>query len=119
MNLPPNAELLRVFIGEEDKYKHKPLYEAIVEQARERGMAGGTVLKGCMGFGANSRMHTSKLLRISEDMPIIVEIIDKPERIAEFIPILDSIMEEGLVTREQVNVIIYRHNKKTWDKDNV
>jgi PII-like signaling protein len=72
-----------------------------------------------MGFGANSRMHTSKLLRISEDMPIIVEIIDKPERIAEFIPILDSIMEEGLVTIEQVNVIIYRHNKKTWDKDNV
>ncbi len=119
MNLPSNAELLRVFIGEEDKYKHKPLYEAIVEQARERGMAGATVLKGCMGFGANSRMHTSKLLRISEDMPIIVEIIDKPERIAEFIPILDSIMEEGLVTIEQVNVIIYRHNKKTWDKDNV
>jgi PII-like signaling protein len=110
MKLPAQAELLRVFFGESDKYRGRPLYEVIVEAARKRGMAGATVLRGMMGFGANSRMHTAKILRLSEDLPIIVEIVDKPERIAEFLPELDKMIDEGLVTLEKVNVIVYRHN---------
>ena len=109
MNLPSEAELLRVFIGESDKHHGRPLYEVIVEEARRRGMAGATVLHGTLGFGANSRIHTAKLLRLSEDLPMVIEIVDKPERIADFLPHLDELIEEGLVTLERVRVIIYRH----------
>ncbi|MCE5268792.1 MAG: DUF190 domain-containing protein [Planctomycetaceae bacterium] len=113
MRLPEEAELLRIFIGESDRCHGKPLYEAIVLRARERGMAGATVLRGIMGFGADSRMHTAKVLRLSEDLPIIVEIVDTPDRIAALLPELDAMMDEGLVTLERARVIVYRHSKPT------
>jgi PII-like signaling protein len=110
MKLPSEAQLLRIFIGESDKHQHRPLYEVIVEEARRRGMAGATVLKGILGFGADSRMHTAKILRLSEDMPIVVEIVDNPERIAAFLPDLDKMITEGLITLETVKVLAYRHS---------
>jgi uncharacterized protein len=110
MRLPEEAELLRIFIGESDRYHGKPLYEVIVLEARKRGMAGATVLRGVMGFGADSRMHTAKILRLSEDLPIVVEIVDKPERIADFLPELDKMIDEGLITLERARVIAYRHS---------
>ena len=110
MKLPSEAELLRIFIGESDKHDGRPLYETIVKSARERGMAGATVLRGALGFGAHSRIHTTKILRLSEDRPIVIEIVDKPERIAEFLPDLGDMIEEGLITLEKVRVIAYRHN---------
>lgn len=108
MQLPEEAELLRIFIGESDRHEGRPLYEAIVLEARRRGMAGATVLRGIMGFGADSRMHTAKILRLSEDLPIIVEIVDKPDRIEGFLPAVDSMMREGLVTLERARVMMYR-----------
>lgn len=113
MQLPNEAELLRIFIGESDKWHGRPLYEVIVEEARKRGMAGATVLKGTLGFGADSRIHTAKILRLSEDLPLVIEIVDKPERIAEFLPLLDTMIDEGLVTLEKVRVIAYRHSQKS------
>jgi len=110
MKLPSEAYLLRVFIGESDKIDGKPLYEIIVEEARKRGMAGATVLRGFLGFGANSRLHTSKVLRLSEDLPVIVEIVDKEERIEAFLPELDKMIGEGLATLEKVRIFTYRHN---------
>ena len=98
MKLPSEAELLRVFIGESDKHHGRPLYEVIVEEARRQGLAGATVLRGTLGFGANSRIHTAKLLRLSEDLPMVVEIVDQPDRIAAFLPLLDGLISEGLVT---------------------
>ena len=111
MKLPSEAELLRIFIGESDRYQGKPLYEAIVLAARERGMAGATVMQGIMGFGAHSRMHTAKVLRLSEDLPLVIEIVDKPERIEAFLPLLDEMIEEGLVTLERAQIIAYRHGE--------
>ena len=113
MQLPNEAELLRIFIGESDKWHGRPLYEVIVEEARKRNMAGATVLKGTLGFGADSRIHTAKILRLSEDLPLVIEIVDKPERIAEFLPQLDTMIDEGLVTLEKVRVIAYRHSQKS------
>lgn len=110
MRPPSEAELLRIFIGEHDRHGHRPLYEVIVELARKRGLAGATVLRGHMGFGADSRMHTAKILRLSEDLPIVIEIVDTPDRIGEFLPEIDPMIEEGLVTLEKVRVIAYRHN---------
>ena len=109
MKLPDEAELLRIFIGENDKFQGRPLYEAIVEEARRRGLAGATVLRGTLSFGASSRIHTAKVLRLSEDLPMVIEIVDKPERIAEFLPQLDTMIDEGLITLEKVRVIAYRH----------
>lgn len=109
MQLPSEAELLRIFVGESDKHDGRPLYEAIVQSAREKGLAGATVLKGVMGFGAHSRVHTAKILRLSEDLPMVIEIVDTPERIAEFLPTVDEMIGEGLVTLEKINVITYRH----------
>ena len=109
MNLPSEAQLLRIFIGESDKYHGQPLYKVIVELAHERGLAGATVLHGIMGFGAHSRVHAAKILRLSEDLPVVVEIVDKPERIAKLLPLIDGMIEEGLVTMEKVRVITYRH----------
>lgn len=109
MKLPSEALLLRIFIGESDKAEGKPLYEVIVEKSRQRGMAGATVLRGFLGFGATSRIHTSKVLRLSEDLPVVVEIVDSEERIEAFLPELDSLIEEGLVTLEKVRIIAYRH----------
>ncbi len=112
MKLPGEAELLRIFIGESDRFEGKPLYQAIVEEARRRGMAGATVLKGGLGFGVHSRLHTAKVLRLSEDLPVLVEIVDKPERIADFLPDLDKMVTEGLITIEKVRVIAYRHGSR-------
>ena len=108
MHLPEEAELLRIFIGESDKHGHEPLYEAIVNLARRRGLAGATVLRGLMGFGAESHLHTAKLLRLSEDLPIVIEIVDRAERIDELLDELDPMIADGLVTRERVRVVRYR-----------
>lgn len=113
MKLPHEASLLRVFIGESDKFEGRPLGEVIIEEARKRGLAGATVLRGYLGFGANSRIHTSKVLRLSEDLPVIVEIVDEGKKIESFLPELDKMVEEGLVTLEKVRVIMYRHNGKS------
>jgi len=113
MKLESESWLLRIFIGESDKHGGKPLVEAIVRRARERGMAGATVLRGFLGFGANSRIHTSKVLRLSEDLPVIIEIVDRKDRMDAFLPELDAMIEEGLVTLEKVRVIAYRHAAKT------
>jgi PII-like signaling protein len=108
MKLPEEAELIRIFIGEGDKCCGKPLYEAIVETAKKKGLAGATVLRGTLGFGAHSRLHTAKVLRLSEDLPMVVEIVDEPEKIEAFLPDLDKMVTEGLVTIEKVRVLMYR-----------
>jgi len=110
MKIPADGKLLRIFIGEQDKWHGVPLYEAIVNLARKEQLAGATVLKGCMGFGAKSHMHTAKILRLSEDLPMIIEIVDSEEKIAAFMPHLDEMVSEGLITLEKVNVILYRAN---------
>lgn len=112
MKIPYEALLLRIFIGESDTFHGKPLYEVIVEEAKKEGLAGATVLRGYLGFGANSRIHTAKVLRLSEDLPMVVEIVDATEKIEDFLRKLDTIIEEGLVTLEKVRVIAYRHNPK-------
>lgn len=112
MKLPFEAYMLRIFIGESDKTGGKPLYEVIVKEARKRGMAGATVLRGFLGFGANSRIHTSKVLRLSEDLPLVVEIVDAEDKMEAFMPYLDNIIDEGLITMEKVRVIAYRHSPK-------
>jgi uncharacterized protein len=111
MKIPQAGYLLRIFIGESDHWQGKPLYEAIVFKAREMHLAGATVLRGPMGFGANSRLHTTKILRLSEDLPMVVEIVDAKEKIDEFMPYVDEMVQEGLVTLERVEVIKYRANK--------
>jgi uncharacterized protein len=108
MNLPHDAMLLRIFIGESDRWEHKPLYEAIVLKAREMHLAGATVLRGPMGFGKTSRLHTAKILRLSMDLPLVIEIVDSEEKINAFLPTLDEMMKGGLVTLEKVKVIDYR-----------
>ncbi len=110
MKLPSEAVRLRIHIGESDRSGGRPLYEVLVEEARKREMAGATVLRGFLGFGANSRIHTSKVLRLSEDLPVVVEIVDAPEKINAFLPDLDRMIGEGLITMEEVRVIAYRHN---------
>ncbi len=108
MKIPEEGHLLRVFIGENDKWRSRPLYEAIVLKARELHLAGATVLRGPMGFGAKSRLHTTKILRLSEDLPIVIEIVDSKEKIDELMPHIDEMVTEGLVTLERVQVIKYR-----------
>ena len=108
MQIPHEAVLLRIFIGESDRYEHKPLYEAIVLKARELHLAGATVLRGPMGFGKSSRLHTAKILRLSMDLPLVIEIVDSDERINAFLPVLDAMIGGGLVTLEKVKVIEYR-----------
>ena len=108
MKIPENGKLLRIFIGEADKWKGQPLYEAIIHLAKKEGMAGATAIKGFMGFGCKSHMHTAKLLRLSEDLPIIVEMADSEEKMSQFLPHLDEMVKEGLITLENVNVIMYR-----------
>jgi len=110
MKLPEQGSLLRIYIGEADKYHGKPLYEQITLKARELHLAGTTVLRGIMGFGATSRVHTSKILRLSEDMPLVIEIVDSEENIDKILPYLDETVKEGLITLEKVKVIKYIHN---------
>jgi uncharacterized protein len=107
MQIPRDAVLLRIFFGEDDRFDHQPLHEAIVLKARELHLGGATVLRGHAGFGHSSRLHTTKILRLSEDLPVVVEIIDSPEKIEAFLPILDGMMSSGLVTSEKVQVLQY------------
>jgi uncharacterized protein len=108
MKIPEEGYLLRIFIGESDKWHGRPLYEAIVVKARELHMAGATVLRGPMGFGAQIRLHTAKILRLSEDLPMVIEIVDSKEKLDELLPHIDEMVQEGLVTLERVQVIKYR-----------
>lgn len=108
MKIEGPGQLLRVFVGESDRWEGRPLHEAILLRARERGLAGATVLRGLAGFGARSRIHTASVLRLSEDLPIVVEIADTPERIAAFLPELDGMVREGMVTVEDVHIVAYR-----------
>jgi PII-like signaling protein len=108
MQIPHDAVLLRIFIGESDRWHHQPLYEAIVLKAREMHLAGATVLRGPMGFGKSSRLHTAKILRLSMDLPLVIEIVDSEEKITAFLPVLDGMMKGGLVTLEKARVIDYR-----------
>jgi uncharacterized protein len=112
MDVPRDSVLLRIFIGESDRVNHKPLYEAIVLKAREMHLAGATVLRGSMGFGKSSRMHTAKILRLSMDLPIVIEIVDSEEKISSFLPVLEPMMSGGMVTLERVQVIDYRSGSK-------
>ncbi|MBU6445597.1 MAG: DUF190 domain-containing protein [Alphaproteobacteria bacterium] len=107
MQIPADAVLLRIFLGENDRHEHRPLYEAIVLKAREAGLAGATVLRGPMGFGHSSHLHTAKILRLSEDLPLVIELVDSEEKISAFLPTLDAIMGSGLVTLEKVKVLRY------------
>lgn len=111
MRLSENGQLVRVFIGESDTWQGQPLYRAIVLKARELGLAGATVLKGPMGFGANSLLHTTKLLELSTDLPIVVEIVDNAEKLQTLLPFLDLCVTEGLITIEEVRILKYRHNE--------
>lgn len=118
MEIPTESVLLRIFLGESDRHNHKPLHEAIVLKAREMHLAGATVLRGAMGFGKSSRIHTSKILALSTDLPIIIELVDSEEKINSFLPVLDAMMGGGLVTLEKVRVLHYRtgQTQVPWQK---
>ncbi|HZB90110.1 MAG TPA: DUF190 domain-containing protein [Stellaceae bacterium] len=113
MQVPRDAVLLRIFLGEDDRHKHMPLYEAIVLKAREQNLAGATVLRGPMGYGHSSRLHTAKVLRLSEDLPMVVEIVDSEDKINAFLVLLNGMMGSGLVTLEKVKVLQYGQDKST------
>ncbi len=108
MTLPEDSVLLRIFVGESDRHGHQPLYEAIVLKARELKLAGATVLRSPLGFGASSHLHTAKILRLSDDLPMVIEIVDTEVKIQAFLPVLEPMMGGGLVTMEKVRVIHYR-----------
>lgn len=112
MTLPEQGKLLRIFIGELDTHEGKPLYEWLVEEARNHGLAGATVFRGLEGFGAHSRVHTAKVLRLSIDLPIVIEIVDTEEKIEAFLPIIDRAIPEGLATVERVEIRFYRSREK-------
>ena len=116
MMLPRQGKLLRIFVGESDKHGGMSLYEWIVRRAREHGLAGATVLRGLEGFGARSRLHTSKVLRLSSDLPIVIEIVDTEEKIERFLPLIDSAIPEGLATIEKVEVHFYRSGRDSKEK---
>ena len=108
MTIPEDGSLVRIFIGESDRHGHQPLYEAIVLKAREHGLAGATVLRGVMGFGKHSILHTAKILRLSEDLPMVIEIVDSAEKVNGFLPVLNEMITDGLVTLERVKVLQYK-----------
>lgn len=110
MTLPPEAELLRIYVSENDKYDGRSLYEAIVEFARKDGLAGATVLRGALGFGAHHKIHTSKILRLSEDLPLVIEIVDTPENIKDFLGAHNGMIKDALITIEKVRVMDYRRD---------
>jgi len=112
------ACLLRIFVGESDRWQNRPLYEAIVVKAREAQLAGATVLHGRMGFGANSKLHTAKVLCLSEDLPIVIEIVDKREKIDQFLTTIEEMVKEGLATLENVSVVWYRAGQDVNDENN-
>ncbi len=108
MKIEGEGKLLRLFIGESDRWHGRPLYQAIVERVREEGLAGATVIRGIEGFGADSHLHTSRILRLSEDLPVVIEIVDTPERIDRVVPLLDEMVSEGMLTLERVQIVSYR-----------
>jgi uncharacterized protein len=112
VKLEGEGKLLRLFIGESDLWHGKPLYQAIVERVRQEGLAGATVVRGIEGFGADSRLHTSRILRLSEDLPVVIEIVDTPERIDRVVPILDEMVREGMLTLERVQIVSYRSSEE-------
>ena len=112
VSIPREGKLLRIFIGEQDKWQGKPLYEAVVQLARQEGLAGATCLKGFLGYGAKSHLHTAKLLRLSEDLPIVIEIVDSEEKIQALLPKLDPMIGDGLITLEKAEVLVYRAKSK-------
>jgi len=112
VKLEGEGKLLRLFIGESDTWHGRPLYQAIVERVRAEGLAGATVVRGIEGFGADSRLHTSRLLRLSEDLPILIEIVDTDEQIDRVLPLLDEMVQEGMLTVERVHVVSYRGSKQ-------
>jgi PII-like signaling protein len=116
MKIPEEATLLRIFIGESDRWQHQPLYEAIVLKARELHLAGATVLRGPMGFGAASRIHTAKILRLSMDLPMVIEIADTEEKVRTMLPHLEEMMNGGLVTLEKIQVVHYHSGAKKGDE---
>ena len=107
MAIPENATLLRIYVGEKDRLEHRPLYEAIVLRAREHGLAGATVLRGLLGFGASSLLHTAKILRLSDDLPVVIEIVDADYQIESFLPVLEEMMPSGLATMEKIRIVRY------------
>lgn len=111
MKIEGEGQLLRIFVDETDQWRGQSLYQAIVLKAREMGLAGATVLRGIMGFGAHSRIHTAKILQLSEDLPVVIEIVDRPERIQAALPVLEEMVGEGLITLEKVHVIAYRSDR--------
>jgi hypothetical protein len=119
MVLPEEGHLLRIFIGESDKHGGMPLYEWIVRKSREHGLAGATVLRGVEGFGAHSRLHTTRILRLSEDLPIVIEIVDTREKIESFLPVIDAAIPEGLATLERVQIRFYRSGKPKGEGSHV
>ena len=116
--IPQQGYLLRIFIGESDKYAGKPLYEWLVETAREKGLAGATVLRGIMGYGGRSRIHTSKIMRLSEDLPIVVELVDTHEKLEAFLEMIDHVIDEGLATLEKAEVKFYRSGESPESANN-
>jgi uncharacterized protein len=108
MKIEGPGKLLRIFIGESDTWHGKPLYQAVVQRVREEGLAGATVLRGIEGFGASSRIHTARILRLSEDLPLVIEVVDAEDKINAFLPVLDEMITEGMVTLEKVEVLAYR-----------
>jgi PII-like signaling protein len=112
MKISEDGQLLRIFIGESDTWHGKPLYEAIILKSREMGIAGATMLRGMMGYGAASRIHTAKILRLSEDLPIVIEIVDSADKIDALLPLIDEMVDEGMITLERVRVIKYRHREQ-------
>ena len=115
MKLEGTGLLVRIYIGESDHWHGRPLYQAIVEKVREAGMAGATVLRGLEGFGAHSRIHTSRILRLTEDLPVVIEVVDSPERVEAIVPALDEMIGEGLMTLERVHIVTYRAPTKPDD----
>ena len=113
MKIEGEGKLLRIFVGESDRWHGKPLYQAIVERVRKEGLAGATVIRGIEGFGADSRLHTARILRLSEDLPVLIEIVDSAEQIERILPVLDEMVGEGMVTVERVEVIAYRGRADT------
>ena len=113
MKIEGEGTLLRIFVGESDRWHGKPLYQAIVERVRKEGLAGATVLRGIEGFGADSRIHTSRILRLSEDLPVVIEIVDMRERIDAVLPLLDEMVTEGMVTLERVQIVAYRSSAES------
>ncbi len=106
--MPEKMEVLRIIVGEDHKYGHRPLHEALVEKARERGLAGATAVRGLMGYGKKNRIHTSKILTLSQDLPVVIEVIDEADRIAAFLPDLEDMIQHGIVTLEKIKVVINR-----------